>query len=121
MKTRPQILSVKKSLFYLLGVLVALFVVAQELIDYHSFRIAIASENSDQTEGDQDEDELVYEFTCELALPSSVIQIESFIPFFIGTVIRASEEKEIRYQRVTLYDSPHYKNLFRQTISPNAP
>lgn len=121
MKKHQQILSVKKALFYILGVLVALFVVAQELIDYHSIRIAIASEINDESEEDGEREEMVYEYTCELALPSTVIQIDNFIPVFISKVIRESEDKQVRYPRVPLYDSPHYKNLFRQTISPNAP
>tara|TARA_A100000171_G_scaffold16090_1_gene14502 strand:+ start:3637 stop:3960 length:324 start_codon:yes stop_codon:yes gene_type:complete len=106
-----------------LGVLVAVFVVAQELIDYQSLRINLASESTDQQEKDDqgDKKETVYEYTCELALPSTVVQLQAFIPVFIGTVIRESEEKQIRYPSVPLYDSPHYKNLFRKKISPNAP
>ncbi|KYG79559.1 hypothetical protein EV198_3050 [Roseivirga ehrenbergii] len=119
----PKISGIKSTLFYVLGVLVAVFVVAQELIDYQSLRIELASEATDQQQNDDqgDENETVYEYTCELALPSTVVQLQAFIPVFIGTVIRESEDKEIQYPSVPLYDSPHYKTLFRKKISPNAP
>ncbi|WP_323757831.1 hypothetical protein [Roseivirga sp.] len=123
MKISPKILGIKRTLFYVLGVLVAVFVVAQELIDYQSLRIDLASESIDQQQADDqgDEKELIYDYTCELALPSTVVQLQAFIPVFIGTVIRESEEKQIQYPSVSLSDSPHYKNLFRKKISPNAP
>lgn len=123
MKITPKILGIKRTLFYVLGVFVAVFVVAQELIDYQSLRIDLASEPIDQQQADDqgDENEAVYDYTCELALPSAVVQLQAFIPVFMGTVIRESEDKELQYPQVSLYDSPYYKNLFRKKISPNAP
>ncbi|MFT6216603.1 MAG: hypothetical protein ACJAS3_003016 [Roseivirga sp.] len=120
MNNRTQISNFKKSLFFVMGILVAVFVVAQEVIDYHCERISTETESAEHNDG-TDEKEVVYEYTFELALPSAVVQLQAFIPVFIHSVIRESEEGISEYPKVPLYTSLRYKNLFRQTISPNAP
>ncbi|MGW8121396.1 hypothetical protein ACV07N_01955 [Roseivirga echinicomitans] len=123
MKMTPKISGIKNTLFYVLGIFVAVFVVAQELIDYQSLRIDLMTESSNQqqADGQGDEKEIIYDYTCELALPSAVVQLQAYIPVFIGKVIRESEDKVRQYPQISLYDSPYYKNLFRKKISPNAP
>ncbi|MFT6828705.1 MAG: hypothetical protein ACJAZV_001998 [Roseivirga sp.] len=122
MNSKSQISNFKKSLFFLMGILVAVFVVAQEVIDYHCTKISAAIENAESDDkADNGDQELVYEYTCELAMPSAVVELQAFVPVFICSVIRESEENVVPYQTVSLYASPLYINLFRQIISPNAP
>jgi hypothetical protein len=122
MNTKSQISNFKKSLFFLMGILVAVFVVAQEVIDYHCTKISADIENADsEDKADNGDQEEVYEYTCELAMPSAVVELQAFVPVFICSVIRESEENVEPYQIVPLYASPLYINLFRQIISPNAP
>jgi hypothetical protein len=103
-----------------MGILVAVFVVAQEVIDYHFVKISSEIESTENGDGN-DEKEAVYEYNFELALPSAAVQLQAFVPVFIHSVIRESDEAVIEYPKVPLYTSPLYRNLFRQTISPNAP
>ena len=122
MNTKSQISNFKKSLFFLMGILVAVFVIAQEVIDYHCTKISADIENTDSDDkADNGDQEVVYEYTCELAMPSAVVELQAFVPVFICSVIRESEENVEPYQIVPLYASPLYINLFRQIISPNAP
>ena len=122
MNTKSQISNFKKSLFFLMGILVAVFVVAQEVIDYHCTKISADIENTDSDDkADNGDQEVVYDYTCELAMPSAVVELQAFVPVFICSVIRESEENVEPYQIVPLYASPLYINLFRQIISPNAP
>jgi hypothetical protein len=122
MNTKSQISNFKKSLFFLMGILVAVFVVAQEVIDYHCTKITADIENAESdNQADNDDRDLVYEYSCELAMPSAVVELQAFVPVFICSVIRESEENVVPYQSVSLYTSPLYINLFRQIISPNAP
>ncbi|PIQ47803.1 MAG: hypothetical protein COW03_12715 [Cytophagales bacterium CG12_big_fil_rev_8_21_14_0_65_40_12] len=122
MNTKSQISSFKKSLFFVMGILVAVFVVAQEVIDYHCVKISADIENAESEDTAENGDQkVVYEYTCELAMPSSTVELQAFVPVFICSVIRESEENVVPYQTVALSASPLYINLFRQIISPNAP
>jgi hypothetical protein len=120
MNNKTQISNLKKSLFFVMGILVGVFVVAQEVIEYHCAKISTEIESA-ENKNDSDEKEAVREYTFELALPSAAVQLQAFVPVFIHSVIRESEEGVSEYPNVSLYTSPLYKNLFRQTISPNAP
>lgn len=123
MNLTTHIAGLKKSLFFLLGIVVAVFVVAQEVIDYHCEQVNTDMETNEQSDENDDaqSQSVLNEYTCELALPSATIQLGGYIPVFICEVIRESEEEDRDYPMISLYDSPYYKNLFRQIISPNAP
>lgn len=120
MKFNSHISTLKKTLFFILGLLVAAFVVSQEVIEYHCSKLALSVERSDDTDTDEQND-VVYEFTCDVMLPAGTDLPKPFTPIFISEVIRVSEEISFHQLDVSLHDTPHYKTLFRQVISPNAP
>ena len=104
-----------------MGILVAVFVVSQEVVDYHCNQICEEIESTEEDAENQQRQEVVYSLTTQVLLPVSILEIEPFQAVFMGEVIRENEEKAIFLPEVSLHDSPHYKNLFRQIQSPNAP
>ncbi len=122
MKSPVYISNLKKSLFFLLGILVAVFVVSQEVVDYHCEQICEEIIEADEEDADKEsEQDLAYSLSTQVLLPVSGFELEPFQAIFIGEVIRETEEKVHLRPEVTLYNSPHFKTLFRQIQSPNAP
>gem|GEM_PF-727054 len=119
MKFSSDISTFRKTLFFVLGLLVAAFVVSQEVLQYHCTKLALSVEQSD--EADDEPNEVVHEFTCDVMLPAGTDLLKPFTPVFIREVIRESEEPNFSTEDVPLHDTRHYKTLFRQIISPNAP
>lgn len=119
MKLSSDISTFRKTLFFILGLLVAAFVVSQEVIQFHCSQLALSEEQSD--EADDEQNEAVYEYTCDVMLPAGTNLLKPFNPVFIREVIRESEEPNFYPVDVPLHDTQHYKTLFRQIISPNAP
>ena len=119
MNGQQYISGLKRSLFFLLGILVAVFVVSQEVVSYHCEQIC--EEVQDTEESSDEEKDTVYSLTTQVLLPVSGIELEPFQAVFIGEVIRESEEKPPFIPEVSLYDSPYFRTMFRQIQSPNAP
>lgn len=120
MKFSSDISAFRKTLFFVLGLLVAAFVVSQEVLQYHCTKLALSTEQSSD-DADDEQNEVVYEFTCDVMLPAGSDLLKPFTPVFIREVIRESEEPNFFTEDVPLHDTRHYKTLFRQVISPNAP
>jgi len=104
-----------------MGILVAVFVVSQEVVDYHCNQICEEIESTDRDAENQPNQDVVYSLTTQVLLPANILQIEPFQAVFIGEVIRGIEEKSIFLPEIALHDSPHYRTLFRKIQSPNAP
>lgn len=104
-----------------MGIIVAVFVVSQEVVDYHCNQICEEIESTESDADNQQNPDVVYSLTTQVLLPVSILEIEPFQAIFIGEVIRENEEKAIFHPEISLHDSPHYRNLFRQIQSPNAP
>lgn len=122
MQLGRNISNAKKGVFFILGILVAAFVVTQELIDYHCSQICAELELSEaDTEEPQDSQETVYELVSDVLLPVSNIEIQPFEPVFICKVEQEVKANQPVYSDVFPKDSPYFKTLFRQIISPNAP
>ncbi|OEK05863.1 hypothetical protein [Roseivirga misakiensis] len=121
MKSPIQISNIKKSLFFLMGILVAVFVVSQEIVDYHCTQICEQIESTEEESNDKPDQDVVYSLTTQVLLPANILQIEPFQAVFIGEVIREKEEKRVFLPEISLHDSPHYRTLFRNIQSPNAP
>ena len=119
MKSPLYISNLKRTLFFAMGVLVAVFVVSREIVDYHNAQICQELQEADE-DADK-EQEIVYSLTSQVLLPVSAIQLEPFQAILIGEVIHATEDKPSFLPEVALNDSPHFKTLFRQIQSPNAP
>ena len=119
MKFSTDISPFRKTLFFILGLLVAAFVVSQEVITYHCAKLVQAQEQANDT--DEPQEGPTFEYTCDVMLPAASDLLKPIIPFVLHEVVRDSEEQDFPKLEVPLYDTPHYKTLFRQIISPNAP
>lgn len=120
MKWSSDISSFRKTLFFALGLLVAAFVVSQEVIEHHCAKLVEVSEQTEDT-GEDSSEEQVYAYSFNVLLPAGQIELAPFSPIFIREVIVECEVPQYVPVQVPLYDTPHYKTLFRQFISPNAP
>tara|TARA_Y100000114_G_scaffold45913_1_gene41560 strand:- start:7684 stop:8040 length:357 start_codon:yes stop_codon:yes gene_type:complete len=107
----------KQTLVFLLGLFVAVFVVAQEVLEIPCEE---STEKQEQAEG-EDSQEVVYEYTCDALLPASGVHIEPFEAILIAEIGFEITEEPHPLVSVPLCNSPYYKTLFRQIISPNAP
>lgn len=121
MKSTQYISNLKRSLFFLLGIFVAVFVISQEVVDYHCNQICEEIQEADEDADKNNEQDVVYSLTSQVLLPVTTLELEPFQAIFIGEIIHATEEKTPFLPDVTLYDSPYFKTLFRQIQSPNAP
>lgn len=112
----------KQGLVFLLGLFVAVFVVTQEVVKVQCEEITDQQEQADQTnDNPQQEQDIVYEYTCEALLPISGISIEPFQAILLAEIEFESDLLEHPELDIPIGDSPYYKTLFRQIISPNAP
>lgn len=99
----------------------AVFVVSQEVVDYQCSQICEEIIEEEENPEEAPQRDIAYSLTTQVVLPISGIELEPFQAIFIGEVIRETEEKVPFLPEVTLNDSPHFKTLFRQFQSPNAP
>ncbi len=119
-KTNGHIKPFKQGLVFLLGLMVAVFVVTQEVLPVQCETIA---EQQEQLEADQESEdqEEIHAYTFDAVLPAASISIEPFQAILLAEINFESDEKEYPRNDIPLCDSPFYKTLFRQIISPNAP
>ncbi|WP_420388150.1 hypothetical protein [Roseivirga sp.] len=109
----------KQGLVFLLGLFVAVFVIAQEVITVQCEEVKDQQEQADQ---DSSQEDVSYELSYQALLPISSISIEPFQAILLAEINFESEVDEQHPEvDVPLCDSPYYKTLFRQIISPNAP
>lgn len=121
MKSHQYISGFKRSLFFLLGIFVAVFVVSQEVVSYQCNQICEEIIDADENQDEAPQQDIVYSLTSQVILPITGMELEPFQAIFIGEIIHETEEKTPFLPEVTLNDSPHFKTLFRQFQSPNAP
>ncbi len=122
MKASSHISPLRKSLFFILGLLVAAFVVSQEVINYHCTKIALEAQDQSGQDGEEGDQTLIYEYSCDVMLPAgSADLLKPFTPSFVLEIVRDEEAPQFPEFEVPLHNTPHYKTLFRQIISPNAP
>ena len=121
MKNSNYIKKLRQGLVFLLGLFVAVFVVTQEVINIQCEKKSDQQEQADQDD-DAPEQEVVFALNCEALMPVTGISIEPFQAILLAEI---NFESELDFEHpvldVPLSDSPYYKTLFRQIISPNAP
>lgn len=120
MKATSNISVLRKTLFFILGLMVAAFVVSQEVINYHCTRIAEAAEQADN-DSEEGQSSVIYEYSCDVTLPSGSDLLKPFTPSFVQEIVLDEEVPQFAELEVRLHNTPYYKTLFRQIISPNAP
>ncbi len=97
------------------------FVVSQEVVTYHSNEISEQIQAADEDADEAPQKDIVYSLTTEVLLPISGIELAPFQAILLGELIHETEEKALFSPEVSIYNSPHFKTLFRQFQSPNAP
>lgn len=121
MKSHQYISGFKRSLFFLLGIFVAVFVICQEVVSYQSNLICEEVIQTDDDAEEAPQRDIVYSLTSQVILPLTGIELEPFQAIIIGEIIHETEEKTPFLPKVAVNDSPYFKTLFRQFQSPNAP
>lgn len=121
MQITTKISQFRKSLFVMMGLLVADFVVTQEVYVYQYDLInAELIENQDE-DNPEKEEQLVVQVSNNDLLPTSTVQIEPFMAVFIRELFVDAEDNQPVFSEISHEESQHFKTLFRQIQSPNAP
>lgn len=123
MRITAQISQFRKTLFIVMGLLVAAFVVTQEVCEQQC-DIITAEMIEDQDENGQDqeqEEQLIVQTSNDNLLPTASVQIEPFMAVFIRELFVEADQDQPVPSDVSLEESQHFKTLFRQIQSPNAP
>ena len=121
MQITTKISQFRKSLFIVMGLLVAAFVVTQEVCDYQCQLItAELIENQDE-ENPEQEEQLAFQVSNNDLLPTATVQIEPFMAVFIRELFVEADDNQPVISEISHEESQHFKTLFRQIQSPNAP
>jgi len=120
MRRSSNISAFQKTLFFVLGLMVAVFVVSQEVLDYHCAKLSSQLEHDEPAEESSPEAQLAM-LTCDVVLPASSLSLEPFTPVFIRELTLEKGQIQPQTEDIALDNTPFFKTLFRQIISPNAP
>lgn len=121
MRITIEISRFRRTLLIVMGLLVAAFVVTQEVCLQQSQLIS-AELIEDQDQNDQEPKEQVVIQAAQVdLLPTSGVQIEPFMAVFIRELFVEAETNQPVSSDVSLEELQHFKTLFRQIQSPNAP
>ena len=120
MKKFSNISVFQKTLFFALGMMVAAFVVSQEVIDYHCSMLTVETQNQETSEDEESETEIGM-LSCDVVLPGSTLTLEPFSPVFIREIMLKEQVEMPVPKEISLDNTAHFKTLFRQIISTNAP
>lgn len=121
MKNQINILNNRRSLLFFLGILLAGFLVSQEIVNYQNQQICEEILEADEDQEEAPKKTTLYSLTAQVVLPVSGVELEPFQAILIGELIHEIQDKPLFLPEVALDDSPHFKTLFRQFQSPNAP
>ena len=122
MDKSSNITSLGRLLLLAVGLLAAVFIVSQDVLDTYCSKIA---DQLEQQEGESplspDSKEEAYIASCDVLIPGGQTFLHPFNPVFIFEIKQEVKVNMPVPVNLPLYDTPHYKTLFRQVISPNAP
>lgn len=104
----------------MLGLLVATYVITQQVCEEQSELISIELSNEADAE-EQEKEEPVVQILSLQMLPSVSVELAPFETFFIRELFVETEEELPFIAAVPLEDTHHFKTLFRRIQSPNAP
>lgn len=120
-KKSSNISTIQRALFFILGLLVAAFVVSKEVIDQHCAKLSVAVEQ-EQEEADSEQEPVAFQAVqYDVVLPAFGVDLEPFSPIFICDLIQEPVVSLPIPASIPITDIPYFKTLFRQIISPNAP
>ena len=121
MRKSANITSFGRFLLFMVGLFVAFFVVSQEVLDTYCSRIAEQMEQQEEGKPSDPVSEEAYLASCDVLVPGGHTFLHPFNPIFIFEINQEVEINTPVPVSLPLYDTQHYKTLFRQVISPNAP
>ncbi len=121
MKKHFNIANLRRNLFVFLGLFVAVFIVSQEVIEYQCNLICQELNENDQDNEADNEDAFTFNIASDALIPVFGVELEPFQAILLSELVNEVEVEMPGVEEVTLYDSPHFKTLFRQIQSPNAP
>lgn len=115
-----KISQLKRVLFVVLGLLVATYVITEQVCEEQSE--LINQELSQEADAEEQEKEApVVKILSLQMLPSVSVELAPFESFFIRELFVDTEEELPFIAAVPLEDTHHFKTLFRRIQSPNAP
>ena len=109
-----------RTLFFTLGLIVAAFVVSQEVIDYHCSKLTAQTQDQEQSDNESSETEIGM-LSFNVVLPGSSFSLEPFTLVFLREIILQDQVQNPVPQNISLDNTAYFKTLFRQIISTNAP
>jgi len=120
MKKLSNISVFQRTLFFTLGMLVAAFVVSQEVLDHHCTMLVAQTQEQEQSDNESSETELGM-LSCDVVLPGSAITFAPLTPVFIREIAHKDQVGIPVPQNFSIENTAFFKTLFRQIISTNAP
>lgn len=111
----------QRSLIFLLGLAVAVFVVSKSLVSSYCEQIKEQQEQSQHDEeGEEKEDFVLFE-AYQAFLPTPAVSIDFFKAIDLVEIDHHPLPKPQMVEEVKLSAQPFYRTLFRKIISVNAP
>ena len=105
----------------MMALLITAFVVTQEICDDQVQVINTELAEHQNDDDQQEEGSSVYLTSHQTLHPTTNVQIEPFLAIFIRELFVEPEIKQPIASDISLEESQHFKTLFRQIQSPNAP
>lgn len=121
MQLITKILRAKRGLIILMGLMVAAYVLALHASDVESTKLSAEIIEEVEQPGDEESKEPVVQILSLQMLPGVAFELEPFEAFFIRKLFVETTEPLPFIAAVPLEDTHHFKTLFRQIQSPNAP
>ena len=111
--------NLRRNLFVFLGLFIAVFIVSQEVIEYQCN--LICQELIEEDEQSSEDEAFKFSIASDALIPVFGIELEPYRAILLAELVNELEAEVPSVEEVPLYNSPHFKTLFRQIQSPNAP
>ena len=114
MQMISSIARMKKSLLIVVGLLVAAYVLTQQVCEDRTIQINAELTEESSESNDKEQKEPVVQMLALQMLPVVSVELEPFETFFIRAIFVETEENLPFIVAVPLEDTGHFKTLFRQ-------
>lgn len=111
----------QRSLIFLLGLAVAVFVVSKSLVSSYCEQIKSQQEQSHHDEEDEKEEEMGLFEAYQAFLPTSAVSLDGIEPIGLIDINYQTLPKPQIIEEVKPSTQSYYRTLFRKIISVNAP
>lgn len=121
MKKQPTHNKIQRSLIFLLGLSVAVFVVSKSLVSSYCEQIKEQQEQSHQDEDNEEKEGFVLFEAYQAFLPTPAVSLDFFKAIDLVEIDHQPLPKPQTVEEVKLCTQSYYRTLFRKIISVNAP